>query len=218
MQILLQITQQNNELKTWTRRNGTRRSEGAVPSTLELNGRARQSLNLNRRPLTKLRDFSITEFRRSSRRFERDNAGSGDGSHERFSTKRNNPRQEGSQKWSFVVMTSRDASLLAPFYTTSQPKKKKKLFLLWKIRRLFWSGDVNEVRVAFMWCEWGCWGATVLFCILTFVLVDSIRPVFLFIYHAPNGPCRSQPSATYCVRGKIAIRWYYYDLFCRFGN
>lgn len=123
MQILLQITQQNNELKTWTRRNGTRRREGAVPSTLELNGRARQSLNLNRRPLTKLRDFSVTEFRRSSRRFERDNAGSGDGSHERFSAKRNNPRQEGSQKWSFVVMALRDASLLAPFYT-SQPKKK----------------------------------------------------------------------------------------------
>lgn len=127
MQILLQITQQNNELKTWTRRNGTRRSEGAVPSTLELNGRARQSLNLNRRPLTKLRDFSIAEFRGSSRRFERDNVGSGDGSHERFSAKRNNPRQEGSQKWSFVVMVSRDASLLAPFYTTSQPKKKKKI-------------------------------------------------------------------------------------------
>lgn len=125
MQILLQITQQNNELKTWTRRNGTRRREGAVPSTLELNGRARQSLNLNRRPLTKLRDFSVTEFRGSSRRFERDNVGSGDGSHERFSAKRNNPRQEGSQKWSFVVMALRDASLLAPFYT-SQPKKKKK--------------------------------------------------------------------------------------------
>lgn len=125
MQILLQITQQNNELKTRTRRNGTRRREGAVPSTLELNGRARQSLNLNRRPLTKLRDFSVTEFRGSSRRFERDNVGSGDGSHERFSAKRNNPRQEGSQKWSFVVMALRDASLLAPFYT-SQPKKKKK--------------------------------------------------------------------------------------------
>lgn len=154
MQILLQITQQNNELKTWTRRNGTRRREGAVPSTLELNGRARQSLNLNRRPLTKLRDFSVTEFRRSSRRFERDNAGSGDGSHERFSAKRNNPRQEGSQKWSFVVMALRDASLLAPFYTSQPTKKKKKWFLLWKIRRLFWSGDVNEVRVTFKWCEW----------------------------------------------------------------
>lgn len=154
MQILLQITQQNNELKTWTRRNGTRRSEGAVPSTLELNGRARQSLNLNRRPLTKLRDFSITEFRGSSRRFERDNVGSGDGSHERFSAKRNNPRQEGSQKWSFVVMALRDASLLAPFYTSQPTKKKKKWFLLWKIRRLFWSGDVNEVRVTFKWCEW----------------------------------------------------------------
>lgn len=217
MQILLQITQQNNELKTWTRRNGTRRSEGAVPSTLELNGRARQSLNLNRRPLTKLRDFSIAEFRGSSRRFERDNVGSGDGSHERFSAKRNNPRQEGSQKWSFVVMALRDASLLAPLYT-SQQKKKKKLILLWKIRRLFWSGDVNEVRVTCYVMRTSCWGASVLSCILTFVLVDSIRPVFLFIYHAPNGPCRSQPSATFCVSGKIAIRWYYYDLFCPFDH
>lgn len=217
MQILLQITQQNNELKTWTRRNGTRRREGAVPSTLELNGRARQSLNLNRRPLTKLRDFSVTEFRRSSRRFERDNAGSGDGSHERFSAKRNNPRQEGSQKWSFVVMALRDASLLAPFYTSQPKKKKKTVFTLenpetvleWRCERS--SCDFYVMRMS-------CWGASVLSCILTFVLVDSIRPVFLFIYHAPNGPCRSQPSATYCGSGKIAIRWYYYDLFCRFGN
>lgn len=93
---------------------------------------------------------------------------------------------------------------LTPFYT-SKTKKKKKLPLLWKLRRLFWSGDVNKVRVTFYVMLMSSWRDCVFFCILTLVLVDGIRPGFLIIYHAPNESYRSQLSDTYVYVARLLL-------------